>query len=247
MALRALAIPLVGFLKGKPIHGDGGVQLVFVECNADQVLSDQIARCDAPLLHGRAHGGDACFHYTKRLRWATARVPRASDETSFFIAVHFIRFVAANSAPLGHGAPSAIHFLRVSISAGVSFLPPGGIIPDFDTLYSGLSSGFFLTICIMARSLRSSRTPRITLSASWQRTQLSSRIGFTSRMKSTRAARRPQQTKSTQASGSNRTTPLYRPAVGGEEVSASVVFGIRIYGHKPAIQSRDHRERSFKI
>jgi hypothetical protein len=75
MALGALAIPLVGFLKSQPVYCDCGVQFVLVERDADQVLGNQIAGRDAPLLHRSAHCGDASFYDAERLRRGTIILP----------------------------------------------------------------------------------------------------------------------------------------------------------------------------
>ena len=70
LALRALAIALVGFVQRVGIDGDDGVQLAVVARDAQQVLGDDLARGDAALLHRRLHFGDGGFD---DLEWPARR------------------------------------------------------------------------------------------------------------------------------------------------------------------------------
>ena len=90
-----------------------------------------------------------------------------------------------SSTFFGQWAPSTIHFRKVSSSAAESMGPPGGMDPDRAARKSWLSSGRFGTMTIIARSLRLRRKCFMAVSAPWQRTQRISRIGLTSRTKST--------------------------------------------------------------
>ena len=90
-----------------------------------------------------------------------------------------------SSTFFGQCAPSAIHFRKISSSSAESLGPPGGMAPDRAARKSWLSSGRFGTMTIIARSLRLRRKCFMATSAPWHRTQRSSRIGLTSRTKST--------------------------------------------------------------
>ena len=54
----ALSIERIGLCKRIGIDGDGGVQAILVETDANQVLRDDLARGDAAFLHSRLHLGD---------------------------------------------------------------------------------------------------------------------------------------------------------------------------------------------
>src|SRR6185369_12101689 len=64
-SLRPFTVPRVSFLKRLGIHGDRGVELVFVKSDSREILRHQLTRRDAPLLHGRLHLGDAGFNYAE--------------------------------------------------------------------------------------------------------------------------------------------------------------------------------------
>ena len=59
LARGAFAIPRFRFLERMRIHGDDGVELVFVGCDACEVLQDDFSRGDAALLHSCLHLADA--------------------------------------------------------------------------------------------------------------------------------------------------------------------------------------------
>ena len=68
LALRALAVALVGFLQRVGIDRERGVEAIFVERDARQVLLHEIARRRAPLLHRLAQVGDRRLDDVERLR-----------------------------------------------------------------------------------------------------------------------------------------------------------------------------------
>jgi len=63
LTLGALAVSLIGFVEDMRIDSDGGVEFVFVEGDADEILRDKFSRSGAALVEGFAHFGDGGFHY----------------------------------------------------------------------------------------------------------------------------------------------------------------------------------------
>ena len=119
-----------------------------------------------------------------------------------------------SSTFFGQCAPSAIHFRKTSSSVAESFGPPGGMDPDRAARKSWLSSGRFGTMTIIARSLRLRRKCFMAVSAPWQRTQRISRIGLTSRTKSTLAI-------------SGRETNSNVEAAKNAEIRIGLLYGLR--------------------
>src|SRR6185436_6025688 len=65
-ALPALPVQNVGLIEGFRVNQNGGLQLVFVGSNAQQILDDELPRGGAALLHRRLHLGNARLDHAER-------------------------------------------------------------------------------------------------------------------------------------------------------------------------------------
>ena len=65
-AAGAFPIERLGLLQRVRIHGNGPVQLVFIERDSGQILQDQLSRGDPSRPHCRLHLGDSGFYDGKR-------------------------------------------------------------------------------------------------------------------------------------------------------------------------------------
>ena len=100
LALRALAVALLGLAQNVRIHRDHGIEFLVVERNPHQVLLDQLARTQPPLRHRLLHVGNAGFDDVEfAARRGTGQHKEESGKQSLHGSPRFISSIGKFTGP----------------------------------------------------------------------------------------------------------------------------------------------------